>query len=77
MKAIIDIPADVNQTLTILKAQLGFKNKSETITYVVNKFKEYDLEPEVRPEYAKKLLENAQKKGISVNSVADLRKRYE
>ncbi len=76
MKAIIDIPEDANKTLNILKAQLGFKNKSETITYIVNKFKESDMEPEIRPEYAKKILESESEKGIKFNNIEELRERY-
>lgn len=76
MKAIIDIPQEVNQTLNILKAQLGFKNKSETISYVVNKYKETEVEPEIRPEYAAKILANENKKGVKFKTVAELRKKY-
>lgn len=76
MKAIIDIPQEVNQSLNILKAQLGFRNKSETIAYVVSKFTESEMEPEIRPEYAKKILARENKKGVAFNSVDELRNRY-
>ena len=77
MKAIIDIPEDANKVLNILKAQLGFKNKSETITYVINKYKESEMEPEIKPEYAKKILERENEKGQKFKTIAELRERYE
>jgi hypothetical protein len=76
MKALIDILVQANQTLNILKSQLGFKNKSETITFVINYFRENELEPEFRPEFAEKIVKDESKKGLTFKSVEELRSRY-
>lgn len=77
MKALLDIPQEVNQTLNIIKAQYNLKNKVEAITFVVNKFKEEHMELELRPEFVEKILKGENKKRIKFKSVEDLRKRYE
>ncbi len=62
MKALLDIPEDVNQTLNIVKAQNKLKNKVEAITLVVNIYKKEHMEPELRPEFVQRIL-HAEKKG--------------
>ena len=76
MKALLDIPEDVNQTLNIVKAQHRLKNKVEAITLVVNTYKEEHMEPELRPEFVKKILKTEKLKGVSFKSVDELRTRY-
>jgi len=76
MKALIDLPIEVNQTLNIIKAQFNLRNKSEAITKVVHDYGDMFMEPELRPEFIKKILSGENKKGIRFKSVDDLRKRY-
>ena len=77
MKALIDLPIEINQTLNIIKAQFNLKNKSEAISRVVQAYEETFIEPELRPDFVKKILSNENKRGIKFKSVAELRKRYE
>lgn len=77
MKALLDIPIEVNQTLNIIKAQFGLKNKAEAISHVVNVYKKEHMEPEIRPEYARKILAQRDKKGFSFKTIEELRKHYE
>ena len=76
MKAIIDIPQKENAALNILKSQMGFRNKSETITFLVRRFREQEMEPQLRPEYAQKILKDENKKGYKFKSLEELRSRY-
>ena len=55
VQAMINIKPHVNQVLNIVKAKHDLKDKSETINFVVQEYEEYFLEPELRPEYVKKL----------------------
>ena len=55
VQAMIDIDEHANRVLSIVKAKYGLRDKSEAINLVVSKYEENDLEPELRPEYAKKL----------------------
>jgi len=77
MKALLDIPQDVNQTLNIIKAQHNLKNKVEVITLIVNTYKNEHMEPELRPEFVEKIRKTEHLKGIPFKSVQDLRKRYQ
>ncbi len=76
MKALLDIPTEVNQTLNIVKAQYNLKNKVEVLTFIINKYKEEYMEPELRPEFIKKIQGTEHLKGTPFKSVNELRKRY-
>jgi hypothetical protein len=55
VQAMIDINEKTNRVLNIIKAKYGLKDKSEAIDVVVNEYEKSVLEPELRPEYKKKL----------------------
>jgi len=75
-KALIDIPNEVNQTLQIIKAQFGLKNKVEAITLAVQTYKEQFMEPQLRPEIVRKILKKDNKKGIVFRNIKELEKKY-
>lgn len=57
VKAIVDIDKEANKVLNILKAEYGLKDKSQAINKMAKEFKRFvKIEPEVRPEYIKKLM---------------------
>jgi len=76
MKALLELPNEINQTLNIIKAQRGLKNKAEAITLVVTAYKEEHLEPELRPEFVAKIQGTEHLKGIPFKTVDALRRRY-
>ena len=56
VKAIIDIDKETNKILNILKAEYGLRDKSQAINKMAEEFKRFvKIEPEVRPEYIKRL----------------------
>lgn len=55
VNAMIDINDRINRILNIVKAKYGLRNKSEAIEFVVSQYEEECLEPQLRPEYEKKL----------------------
>ncbi len=55
VQAMININENANSVLNIVKAKYGLKDKSEAINLVVEEYKVTCLEPELRPEYKKKL----------------------
>ncbi|RJQ20363.1 DUF2683 domain-containing protein [Candidatus Woesearchaeota archaeon] len=77
MKALLDLPNDINQTLNIIKAQHNLKNKAQAITLVVKTFREEHMEPELRPEFVQKIQSTEHQKGIHFSSIEGLRKRHE
>lgn len=76
MKALLDIPQEINQTLNIVKAQHNLKNKVEAITLIVETYANEHMEPELRPEFIEKIQKTEHLRGIRFKSVDELRKRY-
>ena len=55
VKAMINITENTNRVLNIVKAKYGLNDKSQAIDLVVMEYEENFLEPELRPEYKKKI----------------------
>lgn len=57
VKAIVEIDKEANKILNHLKAEYELKDKSQAINFMAHEFKRFvKVEPEIRPEYAKKLM---------------------
>ena len=65
VQAVINIDENVNRVLNIVKAKYGLKDKSQAINLVVYEYEESFLEPELRPEYKKKLTKTIKGKHLS------------
>jgi hypothetical protein len=78
VQAIINIEDNTNRILNILKAKFGLKDKSEAIDLMAKEYELKILEPELRPEYLKKL-EKIKKEGYGeiFNSIDELRRKIE
>ena len=78
VQAMIEIPEEANHILNIVKARYNLKTKSEAITKIVIECGASIIEPELRPEYLKKL-ERIRKGGYSetFKSIEELRKKIE
>lgn len=77
VQAIVNIGEYEDRVLTIVKGKFGLKNKSEAVNFVIDKYEEVLLEPELRPEYIEKLSKIKNQKGIRFKSIDDLRKSIE
>lgn len=77
VQAIIDIDEHTNRVLNIVKAKYGLRDKSKAIDIMAQQYEQEVLEPELRPEYVKKLQKIKLQKGISFKNVEELRKRIE
>ncbi|PIN78134.1 antitoxin [Candidatus Woesearchaeota archaeon CG10_big_fil_rev_8_21_14_0_10_34_12] len=73
---IFDIGEREDRILNIVKAQHGLKNKSAALALIVKIYGDSFLEPELRPEYLKKL-EKIEEEGYSetFSSIEQLRKK--
>lgn len=76
-QAIVSLGEHEDRVLTIVKGKYGFKNKSDAMNFVIDKFEEELLEPELRPEYLEKLEKIRKQKGIPFKNIAELRKVIE
>lgn len=67
VKAIININEKGNRILNIIKAKENFNDKSEALNFILDRYGKEILEPELRPEFVKELLEAQKKKAIKVD----------
>jgi len=72
-QALIKLDEKINRVLNIVKAKYDLKDKSETIEFIVKKYIEYENEPELKPEFIKKINKIKKEKSIRVD---DFAKRY-
>ena len=77
VQAIIKISERTNRVLNIVKAKYGLKDKSEAINAMAEEYENDIMEPELRPEYIKKLSKIKKQQGIKFSSVDELRKHIE
>ena len=77
VQAMIEIPKEDNQILNIVKAKHNLRTKSEAISLVIKEYGSAILEPELRPEYVKKLSKLGKEKGVSFRNTKELRKMIE
>ncbi len=77
VQAIINLGEREDRILTIVKGKYGFKNKSDAINFVIEKFEEELLEPQLRPDYVEKLKRIDKGKFKTFSSIEELRKEIE
>ena len=77
VQAIVNLGEHEDRLLTIVRGKFGLKNKSEAVNFVIDKYGEELLEPQLRPEYVEKLHKVKKQKGIRFKSVQELRKHIE
>jgi len=75
---IINLKESNDRILNIVKAQHGFKNKNQAVEFIIEVYGESISEPELRPEYIKKLmLLEKEDNLISFKSIKELRDTIE
>ena len=62
VQAVVNLGEHQDRLLTIIKGKFGLKNKSDAVNFIINKYGEELLEPELRPEYVDKI-RTLEKKG--------------
>lgn len=73
VQALVKIDDNTNRVLNIVKAKFSLKDKGKAIQFVVNEYVEYENEPELKPEFIKKIEKINKQKSIRVNNFG---KRY-
>ena len=66
VQAIVDIGADANYVINIVKAKYGLKDKSQAIDRLAAEYARDNLEFELRPEYVKRLKEIEKESTVKV-----------
>lgn len=67
VKAIININENANRIINIVKAKEDLKDKSDALNLILNLYGKEMLEPELRPEFVKELLETQKEKTVKIN----------
>lgn len=70
VKAIVDIDERVNRIINIVKAKENLKDKSEAINLIVESYGKEMLEPELKSDFIKELLEAQKEKTVKVKNFA-------
>ena len=73
VQAIINIDEKTNRILNILKAKYGLKDKSQAIDKMAQQYEEEILEPELRPEFIKKMKKRQKEKTVEIK---DFKKHF-
>ncbi len=74
---IINLEEHEDRVINIVKAKHGLKSKSEAIALITKTYEENFLEPELRPEYLKKLERLKKERGIPFKNIKELKKIIE
>jgi hypothetical protein len=62
VKSVISLNEEESRVINIVKAKYGLKDKSQALSIIVRRFEECELEPQLRPEFVKEIVE-VRKKG--------------
>lgn len=68
VQAIINIDEKTNRILNILKAKYGLKDKSQAIDLMAQQYEQEILEPELRPEFIKKIKKRQKEKTVEIKN---------
>ena len=77
VQAVINIDENTNRVLNIVKAKYGLNDKSQAINKVVTEYEKNFLEPELRPEYVKRIKRIEKGKFSRYRNLQELRKEIE
>ena len=70
VQALVELDENTNRVLNIVKAKFGLKDKSEAIKIVVTEYIEHEDEPELRPEFIKKMEAVVKQRSIPIEDFA-------
>lgn len=73
VQTMVNLTEYENRVLNIIKAKFGFKNKSEAIKLIIQKYEDEFLEPELRPEFIEKIGDREKE---PVVQVTDFRRHF-
>ena len=68
VKAIVNIDERANRVINIVKAKENLKDKSDAINLIIGNYGKELLEPELRPEFIKELLDAQKEKTVKIKS---------
>lgn len=76
VQALVEIDENTNRVLSVVKAKYQLKDKGKAIEFVVSKYIEEENEPELRPEYIKKIQNRMKQKTIYIGTMKDFDRHF-
>ena len=73
VQAIITLNEHTNRILNIVKGKFGLKNKTEAVNLIIKTYEKEFLEPQLRPEFIKKMKKREEEPNIKVK---DFKKHF-
>ncbi|MBI4214596.1 DUF2683 family protein [archaeon] len=73
VQALVTLNEHENRILNIVKGKFGLHNKSEALVHIIDEYEEELLEPELKPEFVKKMLKRQAEPAVRVS---DFRKHF-
>ncbi|HLC75228.1 MAG TPA: DUF2683 family protein [Candidatus Nanoarchaeia archaeon] len=67
VQALVELDENTNRVLNIVKAKHELKDKGAAIRFIVSEYVEYEQEPELKPEFIKKMGEIQKQRKIKVD----------
>lgn len=71
VQALINLNDNTNRILNIIKAKFDLRDKGEAVEFIVNRYIEFENEPELRPEFIEKMKKVRKEKSIRVDDFAE------
>jgi hypothetical protein len=69
VSAQIDLTDHESSVVNIVKAKYGFRNRNDAIRHIIQQFEAEFLEPELRPEFVKRMNRRANEPAIRVKDL--------
>jgi hypothetical protein len=76
VKARVTLDDRSNRVLNIIKAKFGLRNKSETIGWLLERYESELLEPELRPEFIKRMRKRAKEPTVEAEDYYHRDRKY-
>ncbi len=70
VQALVNISDRANRVLNVVKAKYGLRTKSEAVERLAEEYERELLEPELRPEYVRRLKRIEKEKSVRVEDFA-------
>jgi hypothetical protein len=74
VQALVELDNNTNRVLNVVKAKYGLNDKGAAIGFIVGEYIETQKDPELKPEFIKKIEKIKKQKSIKVK---DFAKRYD
>jgi hypothetical protein len=72
VKNVINLDERESRVINIVKAKYGLRDKSQALSVIIKRYEECELEPQLRPEFIKKIEETSKKgKFVKVKNFAE------